>query len=304
MNIDAFLGIDGGGTGSRAILVEADGNLLTESEGGPLNPYVVSPETFEANLRQLVTDLLKGVKPGRILGVGAGLAGVRTAGEQEPVRACLARLFPDAGQVRVTHDLDAALRGATSAGEGVVVVAGTGSAAYGRWKSREVLVGGWGSLLGDEGSGYWMGLQALRAVVRAEDGRDEGTALREAILTHLNLQIPRDLVPWSGRASKAEVAALSEVVLACRAQGDRPAQMIVEAGSVEIARLARTAAQRLGAGQKAMEIALTGGLMHRGSAYFAECRERIVREVPGAVVIHPGKSAVWGAVQLAMKDNG
>ncbi len=311
MSSGTIIGIDGGGTGSRATLADAGGIPVVETTGGPLNPYALSSGAFEYNLRRLCEDLLQkaGARAERITSVGAGMAGVRTPEERTPVERLLSGIFPNAGRLRVTHDLGIALRGATSDGEGVMIVAGTGSAAHGRWRGRETFVGGWGQMLGDEGSGYEIGIQALRAVVQAEDGRSEGTALRDAILNRLGLQVPRDLVSWCAGASKAGIAALAKIVLTCAGVGDRPSLNILDQGAAEIARMASTAIRRLKADGDRVEVALGGGLMtppavdpQKTVSYFHLCRARILREAPDLAVIPPRQGAVQGAVLFAMED--
>jgi N-acetylglucosamine kinase-like BadF-type ATPase len=297
-----FIGIDGGGTGSRAVLADSAGNPLATAEGGPLNPYAVTRPVFDANLDRLTRELLEDARltSSDVSGLGAGLAGVRTPSEREAIRDRLSRRFPEAKRIRVTHDLAVALLGATTSGNGVVVVAGTGAAAFGRHGEREEIVGGWGRMFGDEGSGYWVGLQALRGVARAEDGREEETALRDSLLKMLGLGVVRDLVAWSEGADKAGMARLAEVVLDCAKAGDRMAARILEAGAGEIALLARTVVHRLERQAGGMEIALAGGLMNEGSRYYPICRDRILREIPGVQVTRPLRDPVYGALRLAM----
>ena len=297
-----YLGIDGGGTGSRALLADAELNPLAELQGGPLNPYAMSALEVERNLRDLIARTLDGagLQPAAVRGVGAGVAGVRTAEEGEPVRALLSQLLPDAGRVRVTHDIEIALRGGIPGGEGIVIVAGTGSAAYGGWGGRAVHVGGWGVVMGDDGSGYWLGTQALRAVAQALDGRGEQTSLQMAVFDRLSLTAPRDLVAWSLTASKAEIAGLAETVLGQHRLGDRVAGKILDSGAAEIARTAVAAVRQLDA--EGVRIVLTGGLMAPEGDYFRACRRWIGWELPSTAVTPPARSAVWGAVEMAMSD--
>jgi N-acetylglucosamine kinase-like BadF-type ATPase len=272
-----------------------------ETEGGPLNPYVLSQTAIGRTLQDLIDGLLAegGFTSDQIRGVGAGIAGVRTASEAKPIRTFLSRAFPHADNIRITHDLEIALRGGTANGTGIVIVAGTGSSAYGRDGNQAAQVGGWGHLMGDEGSGYWIGLQSLRAVAQAQDGRAEPTALREAICSGLDIASPRDLVSWSIDASKSEIAALAEITLDQARLGDSVACKIAESGAAEIARMASVAARSLGITDGPMDVVLTGGLMTAESGYFDICRRHIVQAAPTARVTPPLETAVWGAVHMA-----
>jgi N-acetylglucosamine kinase-like BadF-type ATPase len=160
------VGVDAGGTGSRAVVVE-DGAVARRRDLGPLN-VLLHPDAID-RLAALVTEV--GAKA-----AGFGLAGVRSRADAERIAAELAERT--GARVAVGDDADAALAGAFEGKAGIVVIAGTGSAAAGRDAAgRTLRVGGHGYLLGDEGGGYWIGREAVRAVLRASDGTGPPTAL-------------------------------------------------------------------------------------------------------------------------------
>ena len=301
-----YIGIDGGGTGCRGIVATSDDQLLAEAQGGVLNAYAASRETVEANLRDLIDRLLTwaGLDAGKIAGIGAGVAGIRTPEERARLSEMFAGIVGGDVPLRLANDLDIGLRGGTTDGVGVVIVAGTGSSAFGRWADGEALVGGWGENLGDEGSGHWMGMQALQAVARAEDGREGPTALRERLLACVGATTVRDLVPWARAATKAEVAALAEVVLSCSAAGDPAARRIVDQGAGEIVQLAETTVRRLNAMGESLEVVLSGGLMGAASEYYEACRREIGVALPRTRVMRPLRPPMWGAIRLIKDREG
>ncbi len=148
---------------------------------------------------------------------GQAWPGPAAAGTREAVEIAL-RSRRLALETRVGMDVEGAHRTPSGPGPGVLLAVGTGSMVWGRDpEGREMRVGGWGGQLGEEGSGYWFGMEGLRAVVRAADRRDPPTRLTAALLGALQLPSAPDLVPWVARASKAEVGALAPLVLGgCR----------------------------------------------------------------------------------------
>ncbi|HSH75109.1 MAG TPA: BadF/BadG/BcrA/BcrD ATPase family protein, partial [Longimicrobiales bacterium] len=207
------IGIDGGGSHTRAVILdergsevgraEATGEVVTERAPGLAADAVAAAARPAARGAGLAL-------PGAVL--WAGLAGAGS----EAARRAVAREIEAAGlagRVRVGTDVEAAFHAAFPEGPGVLLIAGTGSIAWGRSPSgASVRVGGWGRLLGDEGSAFALGMGALRAVARAEDGRAAATTLREGVLGTLGIEAAGALIAWAAGASKAEVAALAAVV--------------------------------------------------------------------------------------------
>jgi N-acetylglucosamine kinase-like BadF-type ATPase len=183
-------------------------------------------------------------------------------------------------------------------GPGVLVVAGTGSIAWARaLDGTTVRVGGWGQLLGDEGSGYDIGLSGLRAVARAADGRGEPTALTDAIPDHLGLAAPDALIAWAAAASKAQIAALAPIVLRCADGGDAAALALRSAAVDALVELVATAARRVDA--NAPQVALAGGLIAGDGPLRAHVSEALRRRLPQARVSDRPVDAALGAARIA-----
>jgi N-acetylmuramic acid 6-phosphate etherase len=302
---DLFLGIDGGGSHTVALLARADGTIVGRGGAGPSNVHGVGEEAALGALDAAVTAAFTeaGRPRRRVAAACLGLAGAGRERDRERIRAW-ARRVDLATVVDVTTDVALLLVAGTPEGWGVAVVAGTGSIAFGRAPDgREARAGGWGPLIGDEGSGYSLGLAALRAVARAADGRHEATRLQERLFSHLGLQRPEDLIPYlqRGGADRAAVAALAPLVVEVAAEKDEVARHIVEVGGYELDLATTVVANQLGLDAKRLPVALSGGLLV-GCApyrnYFLAGLEHVgVFPDPVTVVEEPARGAVLWATR-------
>ncbi|MBI5669245.1 MAG: hypothetical protein HZC41_14675 [Chloroflexi bacterium] len=260
--MSVVIGIDGGGSTVRAAVVDETLAVLGQAQGGAANPNVAGRDTAAQTIQTAVRTALAsaGLAAEQISAVGIGVAGADMAHSEAWLREVVAEVLPDA-RIVPSSDHEIALTGAHGERRGILVLAGTGSLACGANAAGDyVKVGGWGYLLGDEGSGYWLGSMALRAVARAADGRDLATGLTAALLERLALPDARAIIGWLyGTPRTADVAALAGVVLEQAAAGDRAAKAIVETGARELALAARTVRLRLG--MEALPVAFAGGLL-------------------------------------------
>ena len=225
------LGIDAGGTRTVCLLVDDSGNVLGDARG----PGANLQSAGELEVEKVLHDVI-----GRALGqhpqpkaICLGMAGVDRPGEAATIRQILERIGHRA-QVLVVNDALIALEAGVPGGAGTVVVAGTGSIAYGRDAAgRAARSGGWGYVLGDEGSGYWLGRLALRAVVRAADGRGAPTAMAEPILSHFGVTKPQELVRhiYVAGARPSSIAALAQNR---RRRGERLATQLPASSSASV----------------------------------------------------------------------
>lgn len=293
-----FLGIDGGGTRSTLLAMDETGAPLARVEGGPAIVDPANPAARAEPLAQLVFAALERVgaePPADVL--CCALAGVGRPAERAALAAALV-VRGVARQLHVIADAEAALHDAFGTGQGVLVISGTGSVVWGRSADgRTLRVGGWGQLLGDEGSGYAIGLAGARAVLRSYDGRAEATALTGAVLEKLGLAIPDDLVRWMATATKRDVAALAPVVL-CHAQ-DPAAALIIETAAAELADQVATVVRLLEPWQGRVPLALNGGLIAPGRG-FRDAVLRVLARGPAAFAVHQDPvDAARGAALIA-----
>ena len=245
------MGIDAGGSRTRALAVDRDGRSLRSHDTAGAN-LLASTDAL-AHVREAIRAVTDGTAPDAVALCAAG-----TEDERTRARATrfLAELLPGV-RIVVAHDALAALHAATPRGVGVVLISGTGAIAYGRDAAgREARASGWGYLAGDEGSGTWLGLEALRAAARAADGRSEPTELTGAIPAELNVVDLRAALPQLYGVPHPPAAALAAFwALHAVFARDDVAQRIVAAGADELAIAARVVADRLSLD----EIFLSGG---------------------------------------------
>src|SRR5262245_40133550 len=177
------LGIDVGGTKAICWLSNESREVIVDMRGVGATLQAGGEAAVENALRQVIVPAAR-VARGPIAAICVGMAGVDRPTEANSVRLIVERLSPGAA-VLIVNDALIALEAGVNSAAGIVVVAGTGSIAYGRdARGRAARAGGWGYVLGDEGSGYWIGRQALQAVVRSADGRGPATSLTPLVLEH------------------------------------------------------------------------------------------------------------------------
>jgi N-acetylglucosamine kinase-like BadF-type ATPase len=285
-----LLAVDGGGTKTQALVTDLEGKVLARGLGPGSNVHNVG---FEQSCRAVTTAIdgaLMQVVGLRSAGGGQswrgapiaaacfGLAGV-DAPEDEAEVARWVRQQTIAERFVVVNDAELVLAGGTPDGWGVALISGTGSVCLGRASDgRTVRVGGWGPLLSDEGSGYEIARQALRAVTRSVDGLEQAPGLVSAVLRHWSLRDPTALIRFvhAPTATAAEIAGLAPVVMEQAQRGDAVARDILERAALELARQVTTVIDRLRLSRPAL--ALAGGML-RGAL-----REAVVKEVGAAIV--------------------
>ncbi len=239
-----FLGLDGGGTGCRAVLADADGTVLGRGEGGPAN-VMSDPDGAVAALMACAAAALGRHDPAQVTAV-LGLAGANTSNAAE----WLPPLLPF-GRVRVVQDAETAAAGALGADDGIVAAMGTGSVFIRQSGGAVVTIGGWGPILGDEGSGNWLGRRFLAHVLRASDGLAAETPLTRATIARHGGR--SGIVAFARAASGADFAAEARHIQSDR---DDPAARAVLAEAAQIVAQSIAALQP----ETPLPVVFTGGL--------------------------------------------
>lgn len=245
--MSVFAGVDGGGTRTRAVLVDEEGRELSRAEHDGAVVTAAQPEDAAEAVRAALARAAD--EAGLSLPVDVLWAGLAGAGAATP-RAAVTRALRRhdlADRLIVGTDVEAAFHDAFGQEPGVLLIAGTGSIAWARGADGvERRVGGWGRMLGDEGSGYWIGMEGLRHLTRVEDGRRGPTPLRDALLDRCGVESVEELVGWVEEATKSEVASLAPVVVDVADRGDSGAGAIVEAAVDHLVDLVMTAVRAAG----------------------------------------------------------
>jgi N-acetylglucosamine kinase-like BadF-type ATPase len=299
------IGVDAGGTKTVCLLADRDGRVLAESRGGGANLRAHGDVEVERVLRH-VLDAVLGGRSDPPAAIAVGMAGVDRADEAETVRAALRRIV-SAPRVLVTNDALLALVAGIGHDPGVVLIAGTGSIAYGRNARDEAArAGGWGYILGDEGSGYWIGRHALRAVMRESDGRGQATALTPLVLAHFGIARAQDLVHavYEGPLRPSEIAAVAAAVQEAAAGGDELALQVLAVGARELAGSARAVIARLGLRDEPFDVVLAGGVMQAMPSLAAEVAVQLQAVAARCRVLRLEREPAHGAVALALAEAG
>jgi N-acetylglucosamine kinase-like BadF-type ATPase len=230
-----------------------------------------------------------------------GMAGVDRPDDAAIVGRILRRLCRGT-ETLVVNDALVALEAGAPGAPGVVLIAGTGSIAYGRdAHGRAARAGGWGHLLADEGSGFWLGKEAIRAVLRANDHRDVPTAMRDAILAHFHVTRPSALIHpvYDGGIDPHEIAGVAPLVGRAAAEGDAVARALIATGADELAGAAISVARRLNLAGAPFALPLAGGIFRSIPEMRAAVIERLATHAPAAVPRVLEVEPATGAVRLA-----
>jgi N-acetylmuramic acid 6-phosphate etherase len=293
------IGVDGGGTRATAALADADGAVFYREVGPAGIVRTDNPAAAAAVVAQLARVLLAKVGAARAETLCCGLAGAGRTAERDAVLAHL-QATGVAARVVVIGDAEAAMADAFDGEAGVLVIAGTGSISWASTHEGDaVRVGGWGQLLGDEGSGFAIGLAGLRAVVRAADGRDPPTLLHVELLAAAQIPDVEDLVRFAWQAPKAAIAALAPVVIRCAAERDAAAAAIRDSAVHELALLGATAAARARIAEP--RLALAGGLIAPDGALRDAVAAALRRRLPGSTIIDAPVDAARGAIRFSLR---
>ena len=295
-----FLGIDGGGTKTVGLLADQSGHIIGKAESGASNYHAVGEEQAKKVLSDVVSRLISDASASLESCTGClGLAGVTSSVDRHVIgRICDEIGLP--GNRILTHDAQIALAGGAEELSGVIIIAGTGSIVYGmNAAGREAQAGGWGHLLGDEGSGYDIARRALQAVTRTADGRGRPTLLSSLMLDALDFSQSRNLIPWMHSVSKDQVAQLAGLVFDAANSNDSVAQGILDEAIDELRLAACVVVDKLGFSQS-FNLVLSGGIFKHQPTFAASLRNRLRDLSPHARVCLPKHEPAYGAILFAM----
>jgi N-acetylglucosamine kinase-like BadF-type ATPase len=300
--------MDGGQTSTTAAVCEANGRLVGVGRAGPAN-HVWEPGGVQRARRAVKRSTTAALEAARLPrqtifdAAFLGITGTKDDGRTE----CAVRNCVRTKRLRIANDKVNALASVTAGKPGVVVIAGTGTIAYGEnSRSRCATASGWGFLLGDEGAGFWIAREAIAAACRAYDGRGEETALSRMLLAEAGAPDLWDLhfLIYSAKISRSAIAGLARAVPTAAAQGDRTARSILYQAGRELGLAAGTVARRLEMHRGRTTVGMVGGVFGGSAEVRRSFRHQVRRHVPRAQFAPARFAPVIGSVVLALKMAG
>ena len=302
---ELVIGVDAGGTHTRAALANLRGEILGAGDAGSGNPHQNGPTAARSEILSAIQRAFDAahIEQQNIAAACLGIAGI----DREDERVEWTKWASEKLSVRprIVNDGELVLAAGSAENWGVALVAGTGSIAWGKSRDgRAARAGGWGHAIGDEGSAYDLARQALRAASQYADGRGEKTRLLDAILAYWKLESPQDLIGVVYRSEKkpADIAELAAVVVQCAEANDPVSQSLIENGSTELATMIYAVAHALEIQNDKFPLALAGGLLLGAETVrvhlLQAAEKRGLKFSSVALVNEPIKGAVRMAVEM------
>jgi N-acetylglucosamine kinase-like BadF-type ATPase len=297
--VKLFAGIDGGQSSTVAVIADEGKKILGRGGAGPCDHIGQAPDSprFARALETAITSALLDAKLPADSEFEAIVAGI--SGYEGAIHGLAPKLR--ARHVSYVHDARIAHAGAFELRNGIVVIAGTGSVAYGRVKDNDVMVGGWGFLFGDEGSGFAIARDALASAMRSEDEGRSGE-LADRARRYFELPSLRAIARafYTDGIDRKTLASFAQTVIAAAEAGEPEAGDVTVRAARALAALAKTCAGRLGAAGP-IDVALSGGTFD--SEWFrALTASQVALALPAARVVASHTDPSGGALLLAYKE--
>lgn len=299
------VGVDGGGTKTDVVLLDRSGNVVGKERGGGSNYQVAGGKRLKEEILGCFSKLLTttNVAANKIGHVFLGLAGAGRESDQKEILA----LFNDteyAGKISVDSDAIVALAGAFGTAPGIIIISGTGSICFGKNSEGKVVrSGGWGYLLGDEGSGYFIGREAIIAALKDFDGRGEKTLLRSDLERHFKLDTIDQIIPsvYQNKIDRATIADVAPIVFEQANRGDVIAEEIIRQAGRELGTLAKAVAQRLNFANEELKVALIGSIFKQKDMLLNEISKELYEISWNIEISEPMFDPDCGAALLALQ---
>lgn len=303
-----FLGIDGGATKTEGVIIDENEKIIAHTFGGPVNYHQDGEGETAKNLEETIGDALAqaNLKIEDISFAVLGLAGLDTPDDKKILNR-LAQDLLNGGlkeRVKVVSDVETAFASCITKDYGIVLISGTGANCFGRGKKGKIAwAGNWGWLLGDQGSGFALGLAALQMVMRDFDGRGEKTVLTKLILDKLCLKQALEINNWiyQKEVPVAEIASLAPLVFEAYKKGDKIAQSLVNKLVVEMVISLKTVARKTDLVDEEFEIGLVGGIFKEEIAVEL-LKDRVKQSLPKGKIVLAEMEPAMAAAIMAKKS--
>lgn len=303
-----FIGVDGGGTKTEVVLITRSGNIIARIKGGSTNFQALGGAKLKQEIMSLFEKLLKktNLLDSKVVHIYLGLAGAGRKSDQKTIK----ELFHDTeykNKISIDSDAIIALAGAFSNRPGIILIAGTGAICFGKnIKGDIVRSGGWGYLLGDEGSGYYIGREAIMAALKDFDGRGDTTALKKILIAKYNLESIDQIIPliYQNKLDRVEIANIAPIVFEEAKKDDAICRQIIKQAGKELGRLGKAVAIRLGFSDDKIKIALIGSIFNQQEMLINEICKELFEISWNIELTEPEFEPALGACILAMEKSG
>ncbi len=307
------IGIDGGGTKTAAIIANLHGDILAEHTAGPSNFQIIGVEETARVLFSLIHSCCDsvGCAVGDISAMTIGLTGAGRPVDQQRMKDGFLQYAAQKKNrlrgVKIESDARIALEGAFKGGAGIILIAGTGSIAFGKDAKGNVhRVGGWGRILGDEGSGYFIGKAGMSAVTRHLDSRTPATKLSALVAKKFGFKNQTDIIAAVYK-NNFDLASVAPLVLNAAERGDRICQAIVNIAVIELethvcALLTKLHTNSRRTVRQKLPLTFIGGLIANETLLAKLLRKRLAEALPEIQIIKPMAPPVYGAVIMSLSN--
>lgn len=300
---ELVLGIDGGGTKTRAVIANGKREILGEGVSGPSNPLRVGINDATNHICEAVDIACDeaGIRRKEILAAEIGLAGVRRQDIRERMHDAVSETL-GIGPVEIATDADIALYGATSGAPGLVVIAGTGSICCGvNARGKRACTGGWGPIAGDEGSGFWIARRGLQRVAHASDGRGPVTSLSDAACNYFRANTIEDIAMavYAPTMTHERLSGFARYVVEVARQGDKVARAITTEAGRDLGALAVAVIKQLNMQRERFQIAPVGGVFKAEELVTKPMMETVRAVAPKAFLAPPQMDPAIAASRMA-----
>lgn len=302
------IGIDGGGTQTVGYLADENQKLLQKEKVGPTNYHSVGIKKVRKNLKMLIENLCNKskIRVEDVTLISSGIAGVDRPEDKTLLRNILIQLGYDF-EIIVNNDVQTALTNAHGELKGIMLVCGTGSIAAGvNGKHNFVRVGGWGHLIGDEGSGYQIAIKMLQKIMKSFDGREKTTVLTELVLKELGIEEPLEIIDYvyNPEISKENIADLTPLLFEAIRAGDDIAREIVDNAADDLLEMVKTVIERLELSEKDQIISFSGGVFENSQIMKETFKNKAKKEIPSITFREPKFPPGIGALIIGWHELG
>lgn len=292
-----IIGVDGGGTKTEAVAYDLDGNVLKTSLKGFANLLNNKEEALN-NIHDSIKELVDEYGQENLKGLYLGIAGSEASDNEQLIKEVADKFFKDSV---VMNDGELALRAMLKGEDGILTIAGTGSISFGVNKDKRLRCGGWGHLLGDEGSAYKISIDAIKYMIFVKENRLSKSEFIEAIMNEIGIDSEDDVIGFVYSSTKDEVAKVAPVVSKFAENGDRVAIEIMEKEGLALAKTTENTFK--GLGFESCSIGLVGGVIRKSKIVRDVFESYLLKNINVVEFVESQVSAAKGAYYIYKKNN-